>query len=164
MTDYTLEQMVEISEEIERNAALNLGKMLFAFSRLDLSINLFLVWSDEGKQLEKLTNKVAGYSFHKKLNFLEQLIDNKYEKNSKAHSDYANWLEEAHTIRITRNDLVHGRWGVEPKKRKVANVVGLPTSPKQRSILYSINELEQILKGINRLRESMEDLRKRWPV
>ncbi len=50
-TDSTLKQMMEISEELEWNAALNLGKMLFAFSRLDLSINLFLLWTDEGKQL-----------------------------------------------------------------------------------------------------------------
>ncbi len=164
MTDYTSKELSEIRERLEHDAALILGKLLFAYSRLDMSIGLLLAWTDEGKKLEELTDKVSAYTLHKKLSFLEQKLDAKYDKTSKAYSDYASWLKEAHAIRTIRNNLVHGRWGVEPKKLKVVNVVGLPTSNQQKSTLYSIDELKNILEGINSLCERLHSLRESSPL
>ena len=154
----------EASEQLETDAALILGKMLFSFSRLDMAIGLLLVWKDGGRELEELTIKIANYSFHKKLALMEKLVEAKYAITSPAHSEYAEWMQDAHDKRTTRNKLVHGRWGPEVRKNKVANITGLPTSPHQKSTLYSISELEEMLDEIEGLRNRLYKLKKRWPV
>lgn len=158
---------IEIQEErdrLEREAATLLGYMLFEYSRLDMELGLFLVWSNEGKELDKLTKKLSDYNFHKRLEFLQELVQTKYAGALKANAIYSNWLADAHETRSIRNQLVHGRWGVNPTHQQVVNVLGLPTSREQKETPYSIADLQNALETMRSLRVRLQELRKSWPV
>jgi hypothetical protein len=155
--------MTEDRDQVEEQAATVLGYMLFEYTRLDMELGLFLVWSDEGKELENLTKKVADYNFAKRLCFLEKLVQEKYSDTPAAYL-YAEWLHDAHEIRSLRNKLFHGRWGFIPRQQMVANVIGLPTSPEQTEVRYSLEQLRGSLEFMRMLRARLDNLRDKWPV
>ncbi|WP_041446956.1 hypothetical protein [Thiocystis violascens] len=150
-------------DQLEQRAATVLGYMLFEYSRLDMELGLFLVWSDEGQKLDQLTSKLAEQNFYLRLKFLEKLAQEKH-MGTPAADLYTEWLLDAHAIRSLRNQLFHGRWGFIPSKQLVVNVVGLPTSLEQSETRYSIEQLRTSLDSMRMLRARLSDLRKRWPV
>jgi hypothetical protein len=164
MKEWTGTQIELAATDLEQAASAILGRMLFEFSRLDVTLGLFLVWAGEGRQLEEITNKVGELTFHKKLDFLKELVDDKYAGNLEARSHYTKWLTDAHSTRDRRNELVHGRWGTDPMQAQVINVVGLPTSSDQREIRYSIPALKSVLNDMQDLQKRLQVLRKQWPV
>jgi hypothetical protein len=151
-------------DQLERDAATVLGYMLFEYSRLDMELGLFLVWSGDGRKVEELTKKLADHNFHRRLEFLEQLVQLKYVDTPVALELYTSWLADAHATRSIRNQLFHGRLGVSPHQQLVANVVGLPISNEQRETRYSIAGLRETLKAMRTLRSRLSDLRATWPV
>ena len=164
MKEWTGIQIESARRGLEQAAAIILGRMMFEFSRLDSALGLFLVCSGEGRQLKSLTIKVGDYSFHKKLDFLKELVEDKYAANLEVQSHYTKWLTDAHSTKDRRNDLVHGRWGIDPIHAQVINVVGLPTSSDQREIRYTIPALKSVLNDMQDLQERLQVLRKQWPV
>ncbi|WP_295590228.1 hypothetical protein, partial [uncultured Lamprocystis sp.] len=156
-------KMTAEHNQLEQQAATILGLMLFEYSRLDMELGLFLVWSDEGQQLEWLTKKLTNQNLSARLRLLEKLVQEKYA-GSPAVDLYAAWLNDAHAIRLLRNQLFHGRWGFIPIQQLVANVIGLPTSPEQSETRYSIDQLGASLESMRMLRVRLSDLRKKWPV
>ena len=164
MRAWTGIQVEEERNRLEREAASILGYILFEYSRLDMELGLFLVWSNEGKELDKLTQKLNDYSFNKRLEFLQKLVQSKYADIPKPSEIYAKWLTDAHKTRSIRNQLFHGRWGVNPIQQRVVNVVGLPTSPEQQETPYSIADLQNALETMQVLRAQLQDLRQSWPV
>lgn len=164
MREWTGKEIMAARESLESGAAKLLGRMLFEFSRLDVSLGLCLVWVENGKNLEKLTKKVEAEGFAARLARLEKQVNKATASESEARAAYLQWISSARHIRLTRNDLVHGRWGVEPIKGQIVNVVGLPTSLNQRSIEYSLAELEQVLTEIVQVQKTLSTLRSRWPL
>ena len=138
--------------------------MIFEFSRLDFALGLLLVWSGQGRQLEEQTSKVEDLGFSKKLEYLDELVRAKYGKLGAAQSPYAQWLEDADSVRQLRNELVHGRWGVEPTKNRVINIIGLPTSPDQTTKEYAIADLKRILERMVELQHRLAILRSQSPL
>jgi len=158
---------IEIQEEhdrLESEAATALGLMIFEYSRLDMELGLFLSWSDDGKLMERITKKVAGLNFSKRLEFLQKSVAKKFRDSPDVIERYARWLADAHAIRELRNQLFHGRWGVKATEQVVVNVIGLPTSPDQESTRYSIAELKSALGSVRELRSRLQKLRSSCPV
>jgi hypothetical protein len=150
-------------DQLERKAATVLGYMLFEYSRLDMELGLFLVWSDDGQKLVELTKKLSDRNFFQRLTFLKKLVQQKCG-GTPAEDPYAKWLSDAHAIRSVRNQLFHGRWGVIPQQQLVANVIGLPSSLEQSETRYSIEQLEESLQAMRQLRSRLSDLRQEWPI
>jgi hypothetical protein len=150
-------------QSLEHASATTLGRVIFEFSRLDVALGLVLAWAHEGSQLEKLTKMVSGYTFHKKLDFLAELAKSKYQANQEAMDAHATWLAEAHDVRSNRNDLIHGRWGVDHMKNQVVNIVGLPTG-EQVERRYTIPELKAVRARMQQLQKQLSTLREQWPV
>lgn len=163
MKKWTGIEIERARQGLEQASAITLGHMIFEFSRLDMALGLMLAWAYEGSQLEKLTKKVSGYTFHKKLDFLEELAKEKYQANQEAMEAHTTWLTEAHGVRTNRNDLIHGRWGVDHMKNQVVNIVGLPTG-EQIDHHYTIPDLEAVLVRMQQLQKDLSTLRERWPV
>lgn len=163
MKEWTDLEIEHARQALEQASATTLGLMVFEFSRLDISLGLILAWAHEGSQLENLTKMVAGYSFHKKLDFLAELSQSKYQANQEAIDAYALWLTEANEVRTNRNDLIHGRWGVDHMNNQVVNIVGLPTG-KQIERRYTISELKAVLERMQQLQKQLSMLAKQWPV
>ena len=68
-----------------------------------------------------------------------------------------------HTAREQRNQMVHGRWGIEARRHKVVNVVGLP-SGTQQSIEYTLAELTAFNDELGALARELSRLREHWPI
>jgi hypothetical protein len=151
-------------ERLEREAASILGYMLFEYSRLDMELGMMVVWTGEGQRLEKLTTKYNQSNFHKKLDFLKKQAASKYAASPEALTAHTRWLDAADRVRECRNKLVHGRWGIEPTRQRVVNVVGLPTSPYQKEFPYTIPALQAELEVVKSLRAGLHELRKGWPL
>ena len=138
MADFTGAELLARRVELEDAAALLLGRMQFEFSRLDMSLGLCAVWVEDGRRLEELNPQVVAMTFHKRLEFVEKAVHALSPACSEAKEAYQAWVCRANAARLTRNSLVHGRWGVEPMTNRVVNVVGLPTSSEQREVKYTI--------------------------
>jgi hypothetical protein len=163
MKEWTGIEINRARQGLEQASATILGRMMFEFSRLDMNLGLMLAWAHEGSQLEKLTKMVADYSFHKKLDFLKELVQLKYQTNIKAMDAHATWLAEAHEVRAHRNDLIHGRWGIDHMNNQVVNIVGIPTG-EQIERRYTIPELKTALVRMQKLHMQLSRLREQWPV
>lgn len=151
-------------EALETDAATLLGRMLFEFSRLDVNLGLCLVWVDCGASLVSRSKTVADYNMNAKLEELAKAVASRLPAGSKRHTAYKNWLERAHKVRVQRNDLVHGRWGVEAINNQVVNILGLPTSDSQREIRYTLDELAAINDELRYLQIELSRLREHWPL
>jgi hypothetical protein len=164
MDDMTAKQMMAARSSTESAAATLLGQMLFEFARFEMALGLCLVWSNDGQELEALTKKVSGLTLDKKLDLMTELVEQKFVQGSKKRTKYEQWIESAHKLRVQRNELVHGRWGVDAYGRHVINVLGLPTSPDQRETPYSLNDLGEVLAEMKRLQASICKLTEQWPL
>lgn len=163
MKEWTGIEIERARQGLEQASATALGRMIFEFSRLDMNLGLMLAWAHEGSQLEKLTKMVAGYTFHKKLDLLAELAQSKYQADQEAIDAHNTWLAEAHEVRTNRNDLIHGRWGVDHINNQAVNIVGLPTG-EQIERRYTIQELKAALDRMQQLQKQLSKLRERWPV
>lgn len=148
---------------MEAEAASLLGQMLFAFSYVDVNLGLCLAWMDSGTKLEALSKSVEGESIHTKLETLSRQVAAKLSAGSKGRAAYERWIERAHAARVQRNQMVHGRWGIEAHRYKVVNVIGLP-SGTQQSIDYTLAELNAFNEELRALERELAKLRRHWPL
>ncbi|GAB6071023.1 hypothetical protein JCM30760_21200 [Thiomicrorhabdus hydrogeniphila] len=149
---------------IEEDAAKAIGFILFEFTKLDVDLGMSIVWSNDGNNLERLTDKYTEKSFSWRLKFIKKLACEKYQYGSAELNKYMVWINRTNDVRKLRNQLVHGRWGFIPHEGCVANVVGLPTSREQRVSKYTISELNELLKNITKLRLELNELRDDCPI
>lgn len=164
MEELTAGELWARRDQLENDAALQLGYMIFEFSRLDVNLGLCLVWVDGGAKLKSLTESVADLNLKGKLDKLESHVKAKLPAGSKRRKAYDAWIERTHAIRQQRNSLVHGRWGVEAHLNKVVNVIGLPTSDAQQEFHYGIDELVAINDELRSLQSELSRLREHWPI
>lgn len=150
-------------EAMQAEAASLLGQMLFAFSYIDVNLGLCLAWVEDGRRLEALSKSLEGQSIHTKLETLSRQVAEKFPVGSKRRAAYERWIERVHAARMTRNQMVHGRWGIEARHHKVVNVVGLP-SGTQLSIEYSLGELKAFNEELRALERELARLREHWPL
>lgn len=163
IAEMTAGELWELRVALEAQAASLLGHMLFEFSRIETNLGLCLVWVDAGATLEQLTPKVAKLSFHAKLEQLAKDVAARLPAGSKRRRAYDDWIVHTDRMRQVRNQLVHGRWGVEPRERSVVNAVGLPTGPQQIT-MYTIPQLEAINSELRELSCELSRIRSHWPL
>jgi hypothetical protein len=164
MLTLTANDLATRRKDLEQSAASALGKTLFAFSRLDMNLGLMLSWHLWSIGKEGQVKSVENMNFNTRLELLNQCIDGSATIPDGAKVELNAWLAQAHAARAQRNELVHGRWASDPVKDKVLNIVGLPSSDAQRTIEYSIRELEDFNHQIERLTSDMSQLRERWQL
>lgn len=159
MDDLTAGELWARTEQLENEAAFQLGRMIFEFSRLDMNLGLCLIWVDGGPALQSLTKSVEDLNFKGKLDLLDAYVKAKLSDGSSRRKEWKAWIQQTHAIRQQRNNLVHGRWGVEARISKVVNVVGLPTSDKQQVTRYGIDELVAVNTELKALQLELGRLR-----
>lgn len=150
-------------DAMQAEAASLLGQMLFAFSYIDVNLGLCLAWMDNGSKLEAASKSVESQTVHEKLVALSKQVTEKLPAGSKRRTAYERWIERVHSARQVRNQMVHGRWGIEASRNKVVNVVGLP-SGTQQCIEYTIAELGAFNEELRALERELKRLRNQWPL
>lgn len=151
-------------ELLEHQAATLLGNVIFEFGRLEMALDLCLVWVGGGGQIETFTNEVLDLSFKEKLDRLRSAADGAHPDGSRRHTAYAKWIEETNAIRLRRNEFVHSRWAVDAARGKIINILGIPTSPQQREVAYDVKDFEELLEEMKRLQGRLFQLRENWPI
>jgi hypothetical protein len=164
MSEWTGREISRATEQLECAAAKIIGRILFEFGHLEMELALYLVWENNGSNLEATTDQILEGALHTKLCRLEKRANAKYGSSPSALAEFNRWLKEVHAARAQRNEFVHGRWGVAAVDKQVVNVIGIPTSPKQREIRYSIAQLEESLARLKGLRPQLRSIRSKWPL
>ncbi len=164
MSDLTAADVWRIQEEMEAKAASVLGRLLFTFSRLDTNVGLLVASIERVLGRDNLAESTASLTFHKRLDRFTTFLSEQGSLSVAARDAYNEWIAGAHRARIQRNEFVHGRWGVDPYKRAVLNVIGLPSSSEQRTVSYTLDELQAAVSQIDELQARLSQLLKRWPV
>lgn len=98
------------------------------------------------------------------LDELSNHVDAKLPAGSRRRNAYEAWIKRMHAIRLQRNQLVHGRGGIEPQKNKVMNVIGLLGVDSQKITEYTIEELAVISEELRSLELELSRLRQHWPL
>jgi len=160
----TAGELWEWHDTLEAEAASLLGHMLFGFSRLDVNLGLCLVWVDDGSKLQRLTKTVSDKGFKARLDDLADHVAAKWPPGSTKRLAWDAWIAQTDAMRVQRNQLVHGRWGVEAHRSKVVNIVGLPTGDNQVCTEYSLEELAAVNEELRALLTELGRLRFQWPV
>ena len=158
----TLSELHHQRGVLEDGACLALGRLVMAFSRMDMELGLALVWFNEGKDLENRTKRFEVSTFHAKLAELERRVLEQPIGDSRGR--YDEWIVGAHALRGIRNELMHGRWGLSPTTNTVVNVLGLPTSCGQSEVHYTLEQLSAFVTNITALRDSLQALLKEFPL
>lgn len=164
MADLTVGEVWKRREVLERKGATLLGKLVFEFSRLDMNLGLCVVWVDGGSRIESLTKQVSDWAFSRRLDYLEAAVSRILPIDSPGRGAYLEWIGRARVVRTTRNELVHGRWGIDGAGNRLVNVVGLPTSPDQREVGYTLGELAALVEEMKKLQHGLSKLVRRWPL
>ena len=151
-------------DALEREAAELLGRILFAYSRLDVLLGLCIAWAAGGQGVEAISRQVSRWDLNKRLGRLSRDVAASLVLDTAARAAYTKWIEEVHAVREERNQMVHGRWGVDTLRHGVVNVVGLPSSPDQQERLYALDDLKAFLGTIERLQKELSVLRQRHPL
>jgi hypothetical protein len=58
---------------------------------------------------------------------------------------------------------MHGRWGIDERGQRVVNVLGLPGSPNQREVSYTLDELAEEVDLAIGVSDALWTLQGRWP-
>jgi len=163
----TIPEMLAARKATEREAASLLGELLIEFGRLEMNQGLALVWMRGGSALNSLTNKAARMGFAQRLALMSELLEEpddalSAEARVQRQAEFSLWIERAHEIRHVRNRFAHGRWGVEAYGREIYHVIGLPTSPEQSEVAYSLAQFRGFIETMRELRLDLEKLCRRW--
>ena len=164
MSRTTPADFIAVRDSCERAAAELLGRILFEFSRLDMALGLCVAWTDQGRNIDDLTIQVRGWSFYDRLDYLRRFLTRTRENSAEDRKAYEAWIADADVSRQLRNEMVHGRWGIDATGSKVINVVGLPTSSLQSERSYSIRELKAFVDSLKVLQQRLSELRDLHPL
>ena len=154
----------EEAERVERAMAERLGRVLFAYSRLDVSLGLQLVWTDMAQELPSLSRRYDNQGVAARMEFLKKRVADVYAPDSDGGKAYALFFPELDNLRQIRNDLVHGRWSPPLDEGQMACVVGMPTSEDQRQTFYTPAMLDEVVQRLDQARDRHDRLRSQWPL
>lgn len=152
------------AKRVESAIAERLGLLLFAYSRLDVSLGLQLVWIDGARELPGLTHRYSNQGVGPRIEFLKKRVATVYAPCSEGAREYADFFDELDALRQIRNDLVHGRWSPPLDGGRMACVAGLPTSDEQCETYYTPALLDEVLQRLDRLSARHDRLRDQWPL
>jgi hypothetical protein len=162
MKDETLDQSMKRLANLEEGVARQLGQVLIEFSRLDVNLALGLVWTTSHLNATAASRPTDDLNLYAKMCAIAKLVEAKFPPQSEARNAYDRWAGRMNTMRLRRNDIVHGRWGFDVKMMKAVNVMGVPGQGNERSTAYSIEDLVAFNAEIRALSEEWGRLQKHW--
>ncbi len=140
------------------------GRLVMVYSELDSNLALYVAgWRGKARREDSLA-ELDSTSFKAKLDLVLLAARQEYGDTAACISDWQAWLEMANQLRRTRNDFMHGRWGILERQAVVINVTGLPGLPSKREVRYTLADLsEEVELGVHVARQFAE-LCSKWPL
>jgi len=140
------------------------GRLVMVYSRLDVNLALFVSrWRGQDHR-DKTLAELENTSFKLKLDLLMPTVRREYGDDPSCAADWQAWIETANELRCKRNDLMHGRWGIYETAGLVTNILGLPGSPNQCEVRYTLDELSDEIERAVRVANRFSELTAKWPA
>ncbi|MEE4218479.1 MAG: DUF429 domain-containing protein [Xanthomonadales bacterium] len=150
------------AEEFEAKAAEVLGRYIFAFSGFEFNLALTLRSADLSSQIpfEMWEDTLT---FKQKLDKFIDLLNDRFSSDAECKTEILAWHQAADAVRIKRNGIIHGRWGLDPRRQQIMTVAkGYPGADEYSVKTFTIAALERELDDISRLDRELWRIRKRW--
>lgn len=167
----TLEHMADKTQrtderpsDFESAAHALVGRLLFTYSRLDVNLALYVANRYSTSARDDSILKLEKLSFKEKLDWVLPAVAREYPANEACEAEWSEWFQAANEVRTVRNRLVHGRWGISEHHQRVSNISGLPGSPNQDEIQYTLTELQAEVQRAVDLSSRFYSLSKNWPT
>lgn len=155
-------EILDRTAKIEEAAALELGRILFEFSRLEFSIGMCIAWSRADQDIEQAAKLAEGLPLDKRIH---RIAKRAKELSSPEGADaYKAWAKRMRVAQRVRNTLVHGRWGIEAATMEIVNVTDLPASGNQRERRYTVPALAEYRAELTAIGSELSLLCDRWPL
>ena len=152
-------------EEVETAAAVAVGQIVLALSRLEFNIGLYLRNAIAGGDPESVNQLINRLSFKGKTDSLHDLVFRRFSNDSECLASFRTWRNEIDRVRAKRNAFVHGRWGVNRSAKTVVNVApGLPGNTPQAETHYTLASLTNELATIESAAKAFYKWAERWPL
>jgi hypothetical protein len=144
----------------ERKAHELVGRLIFTYSRLDLTLALFVAGHQGQEQREKVLQRLqSNESFKIKLDLVLPTVLLEYPEDAECMEIWEEWLRDANTLRLKRNDMIHGRWGFNDRLGEVTNIRGLPSMESSPETKYTLVQLEREVLRAQRIEQMLFELR-----
>lgn len=151
------------TSQLETAAAAVVGQIVFALSRLEFNLGLYLRNAVGGSDVDAVNPLIARLSFKSKIDALREVVEHKFASNDECLSEFRLWCSAIDGYRAKRNSFVHGRWGMHLYGQEVINVAsGLPNTKPQKETRYSLADLERELSAANQIVASFDQWITKW--
>ncbi len=149
---------------LESVASEYVGKIVFAFSRLELELNFCLQWAVHAKEFYTVNPLVDRLSFKNKTDALIEIIEIKFISSPECISEFKSWHRKIDKYRIKRNSFIHGRWGFFNHQEVVNVAPGTIGSNERKETRYDILALKQELEAIEAISNEFNNIRQKWHI
>jgi len=157
--------------DFERKAHELVGRLIFTYSRLEVNLALFVASHEGSEARDKVLAQLEkGGSFYDKLALVLPTVRREFPEDADCMEIWDEWLKEADALRVKRNDMIHGRWGVHEHLGEVINITGLPSSDQKPETKYNLEQLEAEVQQAERTAQMFYELhvgkwrKARWKV
>ncbi|RVT47216.1 hypothetical protein [Rubrivivax albus] len=133
------------------------------FSQLDSNLEVYLRNTELAERVSPEGANPKLRSFKQKLDVLEERLKGMNLGYPKEAAELRIWLDKAEQLRGIRNELVHGRWGLEARQGFVVNILGLPGSESQKVKSYTLDGLGELVAFTYEVSTTFWQLRRRLP-
>lgn len=150
-----------LREPLVRAAAMQVGMIIFAFSRLDMHLALGLGWAVEEGAPAAERAQSQGLGFHDKLALLQSIVHGMAV--AERQQAFQGWIDQCRAVDVLRNEFVYGRWLPDVRTGKVVNLTD-EADGSTGEVAYTIPELEAVVAQIDSLRADLLALRRPLPA
>ncbi|WP_428818662.1 hypothetical protein [Microbulbifer sp. MCCC 1A16149] len=159
------ESMPSYKSNLEIMVAESIGKLILAFSSLELNVNLCLQWAVNAKDFHAVNPLVERLSFKSKIDALVEIVAIKFPSNQECVSDFRSWHKKMDKLRTKRNSFIHGRWAYAHINEEIVNVAPGMIGPEPlKETRYSVKGLEKELHALEEVLNELNEIRERWRV
>jgi hypothetical protein len=129
-------------DDLEPQAAAVVGRLVFAFARLDFMLALALRNLIPSTAPDDLNPLVERLGFKDRLDALRELVGRSTRLEERAVAMFETWYPTADRLRATRNAFVHGRWGMQTRDTVFNASTKVGKALSGGSTNYTLAELE----------------------
>ena len=157
--------MPSYKNNLEITAAESIGKVILAFSNLELNVNLCLQWAVNANDFHAVNPLVERLSFKNKIDALVEIVAIKFSSSQECVSDFRSWHKKMDKLRTKRNSFIHGRWGFAYLNEEIVNVAPGMIGPEPlKETRYSVKNLEKELHALEEVSNELNKIREKWRV
>ena len=160
MSEPTAGDLHRLRAELEVQIASALGRIILRMSRLDTNLGLMVA------SINRLQGKTASdaslseKSLHARLRVVRKFIGQSPELGPTARQAMTNWWKEVDAARSWRNQLIHGRWDIDPQRRVLLDLTGLGEVHERGA--YTMEDLDAFVATLERLNQDLNRMRREW--